>query len=117
MIEEKEKKSRFRRKKKKDDEMLRIEELEKLMADTGGEVDPDTLISMYMPQLKRKLFAAALLRNLTDSNTIVCLGALIAAVIVYAIFVVVLRCITYEDCMLLPKGEKIAKILHIKQKT
>ena len=62
-------------------------------------------------------FAAALLRNLTDSNTIVCLGALIAAVIVYAIFVVVLRCITYEDCMLLPKGEKIAKILHIKQKT
>ena len=42
---------------------------------------------------------------------------LIAAVIVYAIFVVVLRCITYEDCMLLPKGEKIAKILHIKQKT
>ena len=41
----------------------------------------------------------------------------IAAVIVYMIFVVVLRCITYADCMLLPKGEKIAKILHIKQKT
>ena len=61
-------------------------------------------------------FAAALLRNLTDSNTIVCLGALIAAVIVYVIFVVVLQCITYADCMLLPKGEKIAKILHIKQK-
>ena len=62
-------------------------------------------------------FAAALLRNLTDSNTVVCLGALIAAVVVYVIFVIVLRCITYEDCMLLPKGEKIAKILHIKQKT
>ena len=62
-------------------------------------------------------FAAVLLRNLTDSNTIVCLGALIAAVIVYVIFVVVLQCITYADCMLLPKGEKIAKILHIKQKT
>ena len=43
--------------------------------------------------------------------------ALIAAVIVYMIFVVVLQCITYADCMLLPKGEKIAKILHIKQKT
>ena len=39
------------------------------------------------------------------------------AVIVYAIFVLVLQCITYEDCLLLPKGEKIAKILHIKQKT
>ena len=62
-------------------------------------------------------FAAALLRNLTDSNTVVCLGALIAAVLVYVIFVIILRCITYEDCMLLPKGEKIAKILHIKQKT
>ena len=62
-------------------------------------------------------FAAALLRSFTDSNTLVCLGALIAAVVVYVIFVVVLRCITYEDCMLLPKGEKIAKILHIKQKT
>ena len=62
-------------------------------------------------------FAAALLRSFTDSNTVVCLGALIAAVVVYVIFVVVLRCITYEDCMLLPKGEKIAKILHIKQKT
>ena len=41
----------------------------------------------------------------------------IAAVLVYVIFVIILRCITYEDCMLLPKGEKIAKILHIKQKT
>ena len=54
-------------------------------------------------------FAAALLRSFTDSNTVVCLGALIAAVVVYVIFVVVLRCITYEDCMLLPKGEKNCK--------
>ena len=76
MIEEKEKKSRFRRKKKKDDEMLRIEELEKLMADTGGEVDPDTLISMYMPHRKRKLFAAALLRM--DKLSLWFLGLLLA---------------------------------------
>lgn len=61
MIQEKEKKPLFRRKKKTED-MIRIEELEKLMAETGGEVDPDTLISMYMPHRKRRLLAAALLR-------------------------------------------------------
>ena len=62
-------------------------------------------------------FAEAVLRRVTSSNTIICLGALVIAVIVYAIFVLVLQCITYEDCLLLPKGEKIAKILHIKHKT
>ena len=62
-------------------------------------------------------FAEAVLRRVTNSNTIICLGALVIAVIVYAIFVLVLQCITYEDCLLLPKGEKIAKILHIKHKT
>lgn len=81
MIEEKEKKSRFRRKKKKDDEMLRIEELEKLMADTGGEVDPDTLISMYMPHRKRKLFAAALLRM--DKLSLCLLGLLLAVAVLF----------------------------------
>ena len=62
-------------------------------------------------------FAEAVLRRVTNSNTIICLGALVIAVIVYAIFVLALQCITYEDCLLLPKGEKIAKILHIKHKT
>lgn len=81
MIEEKEKKSRFRRKKKKDDEMLRIEELEKLMADTGGEVDPDTLISMYMPHRKRKLFAAALLRM--DKLSLWLLGLLLLVAVLF----------------------------------
>lgn len=63
------------------------------------------------------LAAEALLSRLTHSNSIVCLGSLVLAVIVYGIFAVVLRCVTYEDCMLVPKGEKIAKILHIKQKS
>ena len=81
MIEEKEKKSRFRRKKKKDDEMLRIEELEKLMADTGGEVDPDTLRRMYMPHRKRKRFAAALLRM--DKLSLWLLGLLLAVAVLF----------------------------------
>lgn len=44
------------------------------------------------------------------------LVSLAFAVVCYVILAVLLRCITYEDCMLLPKGEKIAKILRIRQK-
>lgn len=76
MIEEKEKKSLFRRKKKKTEEMLRIEQLEKLMAETGGDVDPDTLISMYVPHRRRKRLAAALLRM--DKLSLWLLGLLLA---------------------------------------
>ena len=77
MIEEKEKKSLFRRKKKKkDEEMLRIEQLEKLMAETGGDVDPDTLVSMYVPHRRRKRLAAALLRM--DKLSLWILGLLLA---------------------------------------
>lgn len=42
--------------------MLRIEELETLLAETHGEVDPETIVSMYMPRRKRRLLGAALLR-------------------------------------------------------
>lgn len=48
-----------------------------------------------------------------SSVAICCLGAIAAAVVVYAFMVVKLKIITYDDCMLLPKGEKIAKILKI----
>lgn len=37
-----------------------------------------------------------------------------AACIVYVILIVVLRAITYEDMKLIPKGEKLAKLLHIR---
>lgn len=50
-----------------------------------------------------------------NSILIQCAGAIAAAVVVYVIFVLVLRIITYDDCLFLPKGEKIAKILRIKQ--
>lgn len=51
-----------RRRKRKDDQLLRIEELEQLLAQSGGQVDPQTLVSMYMPHRKRRLLGAALLR-------------------------------------------------------
>ena len=56
------------------------------------------------------------LRTLLPSGRLACLAALLFAVCLYLILAVALRCITYEDCMLLPKGEKIAKILRIREK-
>ena len=47
---------------RKDDRLLRIEELEKLLAENGGNLDPETIVSMYMPHRKRRLLGAALLR-------------------------------------------------------
>ena len=47
------------------------------------------------------------------SSNLGCLAAMCAAVVVYAVFVYVLRCVTWEDCMLLPKGEAIAKLLKV----
>ncbi len=47
---------------KEQEELVRIEELEKLMAENGGEVDEDTLVSMYMPHRRAKRVGAALLR-------------------------------------------------------
>ena len=48
------------------------------------------------------------------SSVAVCCGlALIVAVVAYAVLIVVFRAITAEDCAFLPKGDKIAKILHI----
>ena len=42
------------------------------------------------------------------------LAAVFAGVVVYAVMIVALRAITMEDMKLFPKGEKIAKILHIR---
>ena len=37
----------------------------------------------------------------------------LAGVVVYVVCVIKLKAITREDCLLLPKGEKIAKLLHL----
>ena len=46
-------------------------------------------------------------------NAISTLAAIVVAVVIYAVLVVVLRAITKEDLSLMPKGEKIARILHL----
>ena len=38
---------------------------------------------------------------------------ILVGVVVYAVCVIKLKAITREDCLLLPKGEKIAKLLHL----
>jgi stage V sporulation protein B len=55
--------------------------------------------------------------SVISSQKIACLLAVAIAVVIYLVLIVALQCITYEDCMLLPKGEKIAKILRIREKT
>ena len=40
-------------------------------------------------------------------------GSILAAVVVYAVMVLIMKVITADDCKLLPKGDKIAKILKI----
>ena len=53
------------------------------------------------------------LLSLSISPRLSCIIAIMVAVVVYFILVLALKIITYEDCILLPKGEKIAKILRI----
>ena len=47
------------------------------------------------------------------SNLILCALPILVGVVVYVIGAVKLRAITREDCLLLPKGEKIANLLHL----
>ena len=47
------------------------------------------------------------------SRVITCGVPIAVGVVVYAVAAVKLKAITREDCLLLPKGEKIAKLLHL----
>ena len=46
-------------------------------------------------------------------NAVATLVAIVVAVAIYGVLVIVLRAITKEDLSLMPKGEKIARILHL----
>ena len=46
-------------------------------------------------------------------GTIAALAAIVVAVAVYGVLVVALRCLSREDLSLMPKGDKIARLLHI----
>ena len=50
---------------------------------------------------------------MTHSNTLSTLVAVLLAVVVYAVLVVALKILTKDDLSLMPKGDKIARLLHI----
>ena len=52
--------------------------------------------------------------DVVGSVALCCLGSIAVAVVVYLLLVIVLKALTREDCLLLPKGEKIANILKIR---
>lgn len=68
-------------KKDKTDQIIRIEELEELLAKYGDDVDPETIVSMYIPHRKRHRIAAALLR--LDKLQIALLGMLLAVAVLF----------------------------------
>ena len=54
-----------------------------------------------------------LLYKFLESNTIAVAGAIGVAVVIYAVLIVALKAIDREDLALMPKGEKIARLLHL----
>ena len=77
------------------------------------------LASLAMAFSARSVYAlcAHFLLSEDSGRTImlVCVGAAIAvAVVVYAVLVLALRIVTRDDLALLPKGEKLARILHVR---
>lgn len=54
---------------------------------------------------------ALMTKILSLGNTIACLCAIVAAVVIYGISVLMMKTLVKNDILMLPKGEKIAKIL------
>ena len=71
------------RKKADVDQIIRIEELEKLMEADGSDIDPEKIVSMYMPHRKRRRIGAALLRM--DKLNLVLLGMLLLVAVLFVV--------------------------------
>ncbi len=77
------------------------------------------LASLAMALTARGVYALVSRLLLTEDSgrmlLLVCVGiSILAAVLVYGALVLALRCIRREDLALLPKGEKLARILHVR---
>ena len=80
--DKKEKKNK-RKRKKKTDQIVRIEELEEMLGKYGEDVDPETIVSMYVPHRQPKRIGAALLRM--DKLNLVLMGMLLLVAILFII--------------------------------
>ena len=49
----------------------------------------------------------------TTGKLLLCAVPVLVGMVVYFVLVIWFKSITREDCLLLPKGEKIAKFLHL----
>lgn len=81
-------------------------------------IDPRSFAGLLKPLMAGALMGAvAYMANgflsVYIGGTLACLLAICVAAAVYFVLVYALRIITYDDCMLLPGGEKIAKILRV----
>ena len=74
------KKKRFGRK-KQNDQIVRIEELEKMMEKYGDDIDLEDIVSMYIPHRRRKKIGAALLRM--DKLHLTLLGMLLLVAVLF----------------------------------
>ena len=85
----KEKKSKTEKQSRKDkrikketsEQIVRIEELAALLQNYGDDVDPETLVSMYLPHRKRRKIGAALLQ--LDRMHLLLLGLLLAVAVLF----------------------------------
>ena len=69
--------------KKKSDQIIRIEEREEIIEKYGDDVDPETIVSMYVPHRQPKRLGAALLRM--DKLHLVLLGMMLVVCILFII--------------------------------
>lgn len=76
------KKRVFHRKHGGSDTIIRIEDLEKIMGEYGEDVDPETIVSMYMPHRRARQFGAILLS--LDRMHLLLLGLLATVGILFA---------------------------------
>lgn len=70
-------------KKAEREQILRIRELEELMSQTGGDVDPEKIVSMYVPHRRRRRIGAALLRM--DRWRLILLGLLLVVCVLFIV--------------------------------
>ncbi|MDO5339584.1 MAG: hypothetical protein Q4E78_05665 [Eubacteriales bacterium] len=72
-----------RLKKSRSDQIVRIEELEDLMEKYGDDVDPEQIVSMYIPHRKGKKIGAALLRM--DKLHLALLGLMLLIAVLFIV--------------------------------
>lgn len=82
---------------------------------------PNVVRCMFLPFVASVIMGAAtfvvwkVLSLVIQSRLLLCGLPICVAVAVYFILVYRMKIITYRDCMLLPKGEKIAKLLKVEK--